>query len=105
MARPQLQGMIEIDEVKVGERSLLALKVEIPGGPPLLLVRGGRGLVMCGYLNLEVAERLGLAAAVVTGVKSFEEVLNSTIRGVTSKASALGLEQGRTVREVIGLLA
>jgi uncharacterized protein YunC (DUF1805 family) len=97
--------MIEIDQVKVGDRSLLALRVEMPEAPPLLLIRGGKGFVMCGYLNLEVAERLGLAAAVVTGVKSFEDVLNSQIRGSTTKASALGLQPGRVVRDVIGLIA
>ncbi|MBS7638334.1 DUF1805 domain-containing protein [Candidatus Bathyarchaeota archaeon] len=97
--------MIEIDQIKVGDRSLLALKVEMPEAPPLLLIRGERGFVMCGYLNLEVAERLGLAAAVVTGVKSFEDVLNSQIKGATTKASALGLQTGKTVRDVIGLIA
>lgn len=97
--------MIEIDQIKVGDRSLLALKVEMPEAPPLLLLRGEKGFVMCGYLNLEVAERLGLAAAVVTGVKSFEDVLNAQIKGATTKASALGLERGKTVRDIIGLIA
>lgn len=97
--------MIEIDQVKVGDKSLLALKVELPEAPPLLLIKGGRGLVMCGYLNLEVAERLGLAAATVTGVKSFEDVLNSQIKGATSRAEALGLRTGKTVRDVIDGIA
>lgn len=97
--------MIEIDQIKVGDKILLALKVEMPEAPPLLLIKGERGFVMCGYLNLEAAERLGVAAAVVTGVKSFEDVLNSQIKGATTKASALGLQIGKKAGDVIGLIA
>jgi len=34
-----------------------------------------------------------------------EDVLNAEIKAVTTKAKGLGLETGRVVREVIGLLA
>jgi len=60
---------------------------------------------MCGYLNIEAAEKVGSAAAIVSGVNSFEDVLNAEIKAVTTKAKGLGLETGMIVREVIGLLA
>ena len=97
--------MFEIDTIEVDGGSFLALKAEMPELPPLLLVVGGKGFVMCGYLNIDVAERLGAAAAVVSGVSSFEDVLNAKIRAATSKARALGLEPGKVVRTVPGRLA
>jgi len=97
--------MIEIEKLEVEGKSLLGLRVEMPGTPPMLLILGGKGFIMCGYLNLEVAEKLGAAAAVVTGVKTFEDVLNAEIKAATSKGEALGLKPGRIVREVIGGIA
>ena len=97
--------MFTVDKIEVEGKSFLGLKVELEGLPPLLLVKGGKGFVMCGYLNFEAAEKVGSAAAIVSGVNSFEDVLNAEIKAVTTKAKVLGLETGRVVREVIGFLA
>jgi uncharacterized protein YunC (DUF1805 family) len=97
--------MIKIDNVRVGGSTFQGLKVELKDLPPLLLIEGEEGFVMCGYLNIDAAESLGATAAVVSGVKSFEDVLNAEIKISTTKAKALGLEPGRIVRDVIGALA
>ncbi|MCW3978172.1 MAG: DUF1805 domain-containing protein [Candidatus Bathyarchaeota archaeon] len=97
--------MFKVDKIEVDGRSFLALKIEMEDLPPLLLIKGGKGFVMCGYLNGEVAERLGAAAAIVSGVNSFEDVLEAEIKFATTKAKELGLEPGRIVRTVIGVLA
>jgi len=97
--------MFEIDKIEVDGKIFLGLKAVMKGLPPLLLVKGDKGFVMCGYLNIDVAERLGAAAAVVSGVSSFDDVLNAEIRSATTKAKALGLEPGKVVRNVIGALA
>jgi uncharacterized protein YunC (DUF1805 family) len=49
---------------------------------------------MCGFLNVEAAEKLSVAAAVVSGVKTFEDVLNGQVKALTSKAKSLGVEVG-----------
>jgi uncharacterized protein YunC (DUF1805 family) len=49
---------------------------------------------MCGFLNMESAEKLGVAAAVISGVKTFKDVLNGQVKAVTSKAKTLGVEVG-----------
>jgi uncharacterized protein YunC (DUF1805 family) len=97
--------MFKVDIVDVGGKRFHGLKVKFDDIPPLLLLKGGKGFVMCGYLNIEAAEKVGSAAAIVSGVNSFEDVLNAEIKAVTTKAKELGLETGRVVREVIGLLA
>jgi len=86
--------MISIMSVKVYDKTCLGLRVELPGSPPLLLVVAEKGFVMCGFLNVEAAEKLDVAAAVVSGVKSFEDVLNANVKAATSKAEALGVSVG-----------
>jgi uncharacterized protein YunC (DUF1805 family) len=96
--------MFEIDKFVIDGKSFQGVKSTIPGGPPLLLIKGEKGFVMCGYLNAEVAERVGLAAAIVSGVKSFEDVLNAEVKVSTSKAKELGVEPGKIVKDVIAKL-
>ncbi|MBE0634302.1 DUF1805 domain-containing protein [Candidatus Bathyarchaeota archaeon] len=96
--------MFEIDKFEFDGKSFQGVKSTMPGGPPLILIKGEKGFVMCGYLSAEVAERVGLAAAIVSGVKSFEDVLNAEIKVATSKAKELGVKPGMIVKEVIGKL-
>ncbi|MCJ7732695.1 DUF1805 domain-containing protein [Candidatus Bathyarchaeota archaeon] len=96
--------MFEIDKFEFDGKSFQGVKSTMPGGPPLFLIKGEKGFVMCGYLSAEVAERVGLAAAIVSGVKSFEDVLNAEIKVATSKAKELGVKPGMIVKEVIGKL-
>lgn len=86
--------MISIMTVKVDGKSCLGLRTDLPDSPPLLLIIAEKGFVMCGFLNVEAAEKLGVAAAVISGVKTFEDVLNGQVKAVTSKAKNLGVEVG-----------
>jgi uncharacterized protein YunC (DUF1805 family) len=96
--------LFEIEKIEAGGKTFHALKATLPDLPPLLLIKGSKGFVMCGYLNIETAEKLGAAAAIVSGVKTFDDVLNAQIKASTTKANVLGLEPGRVVREVIAKL-
>ena len=97
--------MIMVENLDVDGKSFQGLKVELKGLPPLVLIEGDKGFVMCGYLNIDAAESLGATAAVVSGVSSWDDVLNAQVKVATTKAKALGLEPGRVVRDVIAALA
>jgi uncharacterized protein YunC (DUF1805 family) len=86
--------MINVATIKIDAKSCMGMRADLPDSPPLLLIIGEKGFVMCGFLNMESAERLGVAAAVVSGVKTFEDVLNEQVKSVTSKAKNLGVEVG-----------
>ena len=87
--------MINVTTLKVDNKNCLGLRVDLPESPaPLLLIVGEKGFVMCGFLNIEAAEKLGVCAAVVSGVKTFEDVLNAQVKAATSKAKNLGVETG-----------
>jgi len=86
--------VINIMSVKVDGKNCLGLRVDLPDSPPLLLLIAEKGFVMCGFLNVEAAERLGVAAAMVSGVKTFDDVLEAHVKAVTSKAKSFGVEVG-----------
>jgi len=93
--------MINISSVKVDGKVFSGIKIELPESPPLVLIVGEKGFVMCGFLNAEAAEKSNVAAAVVSGVKSFEDVLNAQVKTVTSKAKGLGIEVGMKGSEAL----
>jgi len=93
--------VISVASLKVNGKACLGVRVELPDSPPLLLVVAEKGFVMCGFLNVEVAERLGVTAAIVSGVKTFEDVLNAQIKAVTSKAKGFGVEVGMKSTEAL----
>jgi uncharacterized protein YunC (DUF1805 family) len=86
--------MISIKSVRVDGKSCMGLRVDLPESPaPLLLLIAEKGFVMCGFLNVEAAERIGVSAAMVSGVKTFDDVLSAPIKAVTSKARSLGVQE------------
>ena len=74
------------------------------GAAPLLLIRGGRGALGCGYLNVETAGKVGFALAIVTGVGDFDAMLTAAVRLVSPAAAALGVTPGMSGREALKLL-
>jgi uncharacterized protein YunC (DUF1805 family) len=96
--------MISVTTLKVDGKSFMGLRTDLPDSPPLLLIIGEKGFVMCGFLNVESAEKLGVTAAVVSGVKTFDDVLNGQVKAVTSKAKNLGIEVGMKGADALKLM-
>ncbi len=78
--------------------------MDLPDSPPLVAIIGEKGFVMCGFLNMEAAERLKVAAATVSGVNTFEDVLQAQIRAATSKAQAMGVKPGMKAMDALRIL-
>ena len=54
-----------------------------------------------GYLNPSAAEKLGDITVMVSGVNTFEDMLNAKIKWASPKAKELGIEEGRALRDEI----
>jgi uncharacterized protein YunC (DUF1805 family) len=93
--------LINVNVVKVSDKRFLGVRVEFPDSPPLVLIVAEKGFVMCGFLNIEAAEHLGVAAAIVSEVKTFEDVLNAEVKAATSKAKSLGIQPGMRGSEAL----
>lgn len=87
-------AIISVTTIKVDGKTCMGLRTDLPDSPPLLLITSEKGFVMCGFLNIESAEKLAVAAAVISGVKTFEDVLNGQVKAATTKAKSLGVEVG-----------
>lgn len=79
--------------------------IEIPlPKAPLVLASGKDGFVMCGYLNVEVADKLGVAAAMVRGVSTVNDLLEAKVQSFTKAAALKGVTAGMTGRDALAKL-
>lgn len=97
-------SMIQIAPLKIEDKVAIGLKVDLPDSPPLLLVVGRTGFLMCGFLNMEAAEKLQVAAAMVSGVGSFDDVLDAEVKAATAKAQMKGVKPGMKGSDAVRLL-
>ena len=95
--------MIEIDTININGREYETLKVDMDPAP-LILVRGKKGFLMCGYLNMEAADKLGAVAVSTSGVKTVDDILNKPVTKISMKARELGVKEGMTGRQALEYL-
>jgi uncharacterized protein YunC (DUF1805 family)/acylphosphatase len=74
------------------------------GNAPLLVIKVKRGYVMCGYLNIDVANKVGDVAGRVIGVNDFDDVLNATVIDLSENAKKMGFKTGIKSRDFLNQL-
>lgn len=94
---------MQIETIELESGTAIGLKIEM-GQAPLLVIKAPVGFVMCGYLDIETAQRLGDVAVRVTGVRSFDDVLASTVVEATQRATDLGIQVGMPTRQALELM-
>jgi uncharacterized protein YunC (DUF1805 family) len=68
---------------------------------PLLVIKAPNGILGCGYLNVETFNQTGEAGAIVTGVRTHDDMLKAKVVAVSKTASAMGIEPGMTGAEAL----
>ncbi|MCB0271876.1 MAG: YunC family protein [Bdellovibrionales bacterium] len=68
---------------------------------PLLTIRGSKGFLGCGYFNVDACDKTNEACAIVSGVKTHEDMLDAKIKAVSSLAKELGIEVGMTGKQAL----
>jgi len=96
--RPAL-GMI-----KIGKKHIIALLAPLQS-KNLIVLRGSRGYVMCGYLNLKVAEKFDDVAVRIVGVSTIAGAISASVHSCTSAAKKLGIKKGQPVKDVLEKIA
>jgi len=89
-----------IQKIKIGSNVALGVNLELPNAN-LIVIRAKKGYVMCGYLSMETANRLGDIAAKVKGVKNFDELLKAKVVEVSEKAKENDIKEGITGKEAL----
>lgn len=70
----------------------------------LLLIQGKKAHLGCAYFSLGPADKLGDRFAIVTGVKSFDDMLAARVVGISKTAALCGVEAEMTGREALLLM-
>ena len=96
--------MINVTPLKIDDKAAIGLRVDLPDSPPLLLIVGRTGFLMCGFLNMDAAEKVNATAAMVSGVKTFDDILEAEVKAVTSKAQMKGIKVGMKGKDAVKLL-
>lgn len=95
--------MIEIDNINIDGKLYETIKIDLEPAP-LILIRGSRGFLMCGYLNMEAADKLGAVAVSTSGVKTVDDLLKKQISKISVKARELGIKEGMSGQEALKYL-
>lgn len=89
-----------MDKVIIENMEFRADTVAVQGAK-LMIIHGSCGMLGCGYLNLETANKLGHALAIVTGVSCYDDMLNANVKAVSHAAETLGVTAGMTGAEAL----
>ena len=98
--------MIKTEILNVNGKPVQGVCISAPGGeghPNMLVLVAEKGFIMCGYLNLEAAEKFGDTACIIGG-SSFEELLANPVKAVSAEAQKLGIAVGMNGAEACGIL-
>lgn len=89
--------------IKLGKGQLTGYYIDL-GKAPLLILHAKKGYLMCGYLNMNTANKLGDIAGKVTGVKTFDDMLKATVIEVSENAKKEGLKEGMNAQDFLKTL-
>ena len=96
--------MLEYKKIRVGKKYIEAFLIKLLS-KNLILLKGKRGYVMCGYLNLSVARKFKDVAVKIVGVSTIEEALQAKVHSCSSSAEKLGIGKGQPIKEILNLIA
>jgi len=96
--------MIEQRKIRIGDRAVEALAFSLTD-KNLIVLRGSRGYIMCGYLNLEAAEKFNDVAVKITGVSTIDDALKANVVSCTKTAKDLGIAVGQPIQDVLRIIA
>ena len=96
--------MLKTRIIKVGQRKITAIAMKL-GDKNLVVLSGRKGFVMCGYLNLAVANKFGDVAVKISGVSTINDALFSKVHSVSSAAKRLKIKKGQAIKDVLKVIA
>lgn len=71
----------------------------------LIVLRGSKGYIMCGYLNLKAADKFGDCAVKITGVSSIQESLRARVHSCSRQARKIGIYKGQLIKDILTKIA
>ncbi|MEM0372856.1 MAG: DUF1805 domain-containing protein [archaeon] len=95
--------MVETDIIETRNGAAMGIMINMPH-TKLVIIRGEKGYLACGYISPETVERLKDAAVIIKGVNSFDKMLNGKIYYVSKAARKLGIKKSMTPKQALELM-
>lgn len=92
---------MKLSEIVLNGKIFQTFEGTIAPNSNLVFIKGSKGFIMCGYLNMDTAEKQGNIAAIATGIKTVEDMLKTEIVKVTKEAEKVGICIGMPVTEAL----
>lgn len=96
--------MLKYKRIKAGKSYIEAFCMNLQS-KNLILLRGKKGYVMCGYLNISVANKFKDVAIKITGVSNIEEALKARVHSFTTAAKKIGIYKNQSIKEVLKIIS
>ena len=89
-----------MEKIIINHQSYDGWRVALPHST-LIFIAGQKGVLGCGFFNVETANKINEPLAVVTGVKTFDDMLKKEVIAVSNAAMTLGIKVGMTGKEAL----
>ena len=96
--------MLVSRKIKVGKKQILAVLVKL-ARKNLILLKGKKGYVMCGYLNMAAANKFGDVAVKITGVATIKQALDAKAVSASAAARKMGIKTNQSVKDILKIIA
>ncbi|MEW5759020.1 MAG: DUF1805 domain-containing protein [Candidatus Omnitrophota bacterium] len=91
-------------KIKIGRKHVDAFLIKLQAKNFITLV-GKNGYIMCGYLNLKIANKFKDVAIKVVGISTIEEMLKAKMHSCSNAAKKLGINKYRSVKDILRIIA
>ncbi len=91
---------IGFDDIDFEGHKLKGIKIPT-GNTVILFIKAPAGFLGCGYFDIEIANKVKDVAAIVTGVKTFDDMLNKPVQRVSQAAQDRGIRVGDSGTEAL----
>lgn len=75
------------------------------GNVYILLIKAKNGFLGCGYFDTSVANKFDDAMAIVTGVKTFDDMLKAKVVKASKKAKEIGVKEGMIGEDALAIMS
>jgi len=92
--------MIKIKNIEVDSKKATGIGIKT-NNEQILVIRANNGILGCGYINCEIADKFSDAVTIVSGVKTFDDMLTAKVVSCSQKARAQGVSIGISGKEAL----
>jgi uncharacterized protein YunC (DUF1805 family) len=96
--------MVETKTIELNNKQAEGILINT-GNVNAILIKAEKGCLACAYFDINIANKVGDAMAIVTGVKTFDDCLNAKVIKASDKAKELGVKEDMTGKEALLLMS